>query len=265
MNEEIRVRQRIETDLREALQSDQLELYYQPIVCLTDRSIVGFEALARWNHPINGLIPPDKFISVAEDCGLIGMLGEWALRQACTQARDWPDHVRVAVNLSPLQFASPHLPQLVETILSETGLDAARLELEITEGLLMRNTERTLGTLHRLKKLGVRIAMDDFGTGYSSLSYLQSFPFDKIKVDRTFVMGVSTTPHSATVVRSVIDIADALGMTTTAEGVETEDQRTALMKLGCDEAQGYLFGRPHPVAEANRLMEGLVSQSRAVA
>ncbi len=254
MNEEIKARQRIETDLREALRLEQLELYYQPIVRLADRAIVGFEALARWNHPINGVITPDKFIPVAEECGLIEMLGGWALREACRQATHWPDHMRVAVNLSPLQFASPDLPRTVETVLGETGLAATRLELEITEGLLIRNTERTLDTLHRLKALGVRIAMDDFGTGYSSLSYLQSFPFDKIKVDRSFVSGVNTTPHASTVVRSVIDIANVLGMTTTAEGVETEDQCGCLLTLGCDEAQGYLFGRPQRAADAVRLI-----------
>jgi diguanylate cyclase (GGDEF)-like protein len=255
MNAEIRERQRIETDLREALRSEQLELYYQPLVRLADRSIVGFEALARWNHPQHGFVPPDKFIPIAEECGLIEMLGEWALRQACRQAMQWPGARRVAVNLSPAQFASPNLTQLVERILAETGLPAARLELEITEGLLMRNSQATLDTLHRLKTLGVRIAMDDFGTGYSSLSYLQSFPFDKIKVDRSFVSGVGRLPHSSTVVRAVIDIASALGMMTTAEGVETEDQCAALLALGCTEAQGYLFGRPQQAADAAKLIE----------
>jgi diguanylate cyclase (GGDEF)-like protein len=258
MNEEIRARQEIETDLRAALIEGQLELYYQPVVALADRRIVGFEALARWNHPHKGLVTPDKFIPVAEDCGLIEALGVWALRAACKQAMQWPDQMRIAVNLSPSQFASASLADTVERVLVETGLPARRLELEITEGLLMRNTDRTLATLHRLKALGLRIAMDDFGTGYSSLSYLQSFPFDKIKVDRSFVRDVATSTHAGTVVRSVIDIAAALGMTTTAEGVETEDQCARLQSLGCDEAQGYLFGRPQPV----RVVDALLAADR---
>ena len=254
MNEEIRARQQIETDLREALISDQLELYYQPIVSLADRRIVGFEALARWNHPVNGLVTPDKFISVAEECGLINVLGEWALRTACLQAVQWSQPLKVAVNLSPSQFASPTLLPMVERVIAASGIDPRRVELEITEGLLMRNTDRTLATLHDLKKIGVRIAMDDFGTGYSSLGYLQSFPFDKIKVDRSFVATLQSAPQSATIVRSVIDIASSLGMMTTAEGLETEAQCMQLTELGCDEAQGYLFGRPLPWGQAALLI-----------
>jgi diguanylate cyclase (GGDEF)-like protein len=265
MNDEIKSRQRIERDLRDALLHDQLELHYQPVVRLKDRAIVGFEALARWNHPVNGLVTPDKFIPVAEDCGLIDALGVWALTAACRQAVQWPSHLRVAVNLSPLQFANPNLIAKVEAALASSGIAPERLELEITEGLLMRNTERTLDTLHRLKSLGVRIAMDDFGTGYSSLSYLQSFPFDKIKVDRSFVSGVNQAPHSATVVRSVIDIATALGMTTTAEGVETEEQCASLRLLGCDEAQGYLFGRPQRAIDAAALLVTADNPDRQVA
>ena len=265
MNEEVRVRQQIETDLREALAGDQLELYYQPIIDMADRKLIGFEALARWNHPKRGLVTPDKFIPVAEDCGLINILGEWALRQACRQAVEWPGELKVAVNLSPAQFASPNLRHVVRTVLDETGLAARRLELEITEGLLMRNTGKTLETLHQLKLLGVRIAMDDFGTGYSSLSYLQSFPFDKIKVDRSFVATLHTAPQSKTIVRSVIEIAASLGMTTTAEGVETEAQCTILRELGCDEAQGYLFGRPQPWRLAAALIGEATGAARQVA
>jgi diguanylate cyclase (GGDEF)-like protein len=246
MNDEIKARQQIETDLRQALIDDQLELYYQPIVGVADRKIVGFEALARWNHPVAGLVTPDKFIPVAEDCGLINLLGEWALRTACSQAMSWPQPWKVAVNLSPAQFASPSLVPMVEAVLAKTALAPRRLEIEITEGLLMRNSERTLEILHQLKQIGVRIAMDDFGTGYSSLGYLQSFPFDKIKVDRSFVASLHSAPQSVAIVRSVIEIASSLGMTATAEGVETEDQHATLAKLGCDEAQGYLFGRPQP-------------------
>ena len=265
MNDEIRARQQIETDLRAALTGDQLELYYQPIITLADRRIVGFEALARWNHPVKGLVTPDKFISVAEDCGLINVLGEWALRTACRQASHWPKPLKVAVNLSPSQFASPTLLPMVARVIAESGIDAHRVELEITEGLLMRNTDRTLQALHELKKIGVRIAMDDFGTGYSSLSYLQSFPFDKIKVDRNFVSTLDSAPQSATIVRSVIDIASSLGMMTTAEGIETEAQCTQLTELGCDEAQGYLFGRPMPWAQAELLLAANDPIARRVA
>jgi predicted signal transduction protein with EAL and GGDEF domain len=250
MNEEVRSRQEIEADLRAAIAGGELELYYQPIVSLPGRNVIGFEALARWNHPVRGFVPPDKFIHVAEECGLIEQLGAWALKQACREASKWPGTTKVAVNMSPAQFANPDIIQMVQAALTETGLSARRLELEITEGLLMRNTAKTLDTLHQLKRLGVRIAMDDFGTGYSSLSYLQSFPFDKIKIDRSFVSAVKREPQSSTVVRSVIDIAKSLGMSTTAEGVETEEQCDCLTALGCHEAQGYLFGRPQPPAVA---------------
>ncbi len=248
MNEAIKQRQEIETDLRQAIADEKLELHYQPIINLKQNNIWGFEALARWTHPLRGAIPPDKFIPVAEDSGLILPLGERALREACRQAVQWPIELSVAVNLSPLQFANPGLAMMVERILRETGLQPHRLELEITEGLLMRNTEATIATLHRLKEIGVRIAMDDFGTGYSSLSYLQSFPFDRIKVDRSFVTQLGSNRTSSTVVRAVVDIASSRGMSTTAEGVETEAQRSALEALGCDEAQGYLLGRPGPVS-----------------
>ena len=244
MNEEVKTRQAIEVDLRTAIAEQQLELHYQPIIKLKDNSIIGFEALARWTHPVTGPIAPDTFIPIAEETGLIMVLGEWALREACTQALKWPTDIGVAVNLSPLQFGSVDLVRTVENILEETGLSPARLELEITEGLLMRNTESTVAALHDLKKLGVRIAMDDFGTGYSSLSYLQSFPFDRIKVDRSFVSKLGTSSSSTSVIKAVVEIAKASGMQTTAEGVETEDQRAGLEELGYDEAQGYLFSRP---------------------
>ena len=249
MNEEIKGRQKIETDLREAVANEALELYYQPIINLATNTVSGFEALARWTHPTLGPIPPDKFIPIAEDSGLILPLGEWALREACRQAALWPSEIKIAVNLSPLQFANTGLATMVERILRETGLSPQRLELEITEGLLMRNTESTITILHRLREIGLRIAMDDFGTGYSSLSYLQSFPFDRIKVDRSFVSQLSTTTTAATVVRAVVEIAASRGMETTAEGVETEDQRQQLAALGCDQAQGYLLGRPVPIAQ----------------
>ncbi len=265
MNEEIKGRRQIETDLREAITNGELELHYQPIIALRQNTISGFEALARWIHPVHGPIPPDKFIPVAEDSGLILPLGEWALKEACRQAVQWPDDVSVAVNLSPLQFASPGLAIMVERILGETGLAPRRLELEITEGLLMRNTEATIATLHRLKEIGLRIAMDDFGTGYSSLSYLQSFPFDRIKVDRSFVSQLGLNSTSSTVVRAVVDIAASRGMQTTAEGVETEEQRAALEALGCDEAQGYLLGRPEPIHKVATLIATWGQRSRKAA
>ena len=249
MNEEIKARQTIEGDLRIAITEQQLELHYQPIVNLKDNTVAGFEALARWTHPVKGPIAPDKFIPIAEDTGLIMVLGEWALREACRQAMKWPCEIGVAVNLSPLQFGNADLVKTVETVLLDTGLAASRLELEITEGLLMRNTERTVAILHGLRKLGVRIAMDDFGTGFSSLSYLQSFPFDRIKVDRSFVSKLGTTASAASVIKAVVEIAAASGMQTTAEGVETEEQRARLEALGYNEAQGYLFSRPLPLAQ----------------
>ncbi len=249
MNEEIKGRQKIETDLRDAVANEALELHYQPIISLATNKVSGFEALARWTHPTLGPIPPDKFIPIAEDSGLILPLGEWALREACRQAALWPAEIKIAVNLSPLQFANSGLATMVERILCETGLAPSRLELEITEGLLMRNTDSTITILHRLREIGLRIAMDDFGTGYSSLSYLQSFPFDRIKVDRSFVSQLGSTTTAATVVRAVVEIAASRGMETTAEGVETEDQRQQLADLGCDQAQGYLLGRPVPIAQ----------------
>ena len=187
MNEEINDRRQVEMDLREAIDRNELELHYQPIIDLQRNVVTGFEALARWRHPVKGMVPPAIFIPVAEDSGLILPLGEWALTEACRRAAQWPNDLKVAVNLSPVQFSTPNLYGVLEAILAETGLAPHRLELEITERIFMEDSEKTLSTLHQLKQLGVRIAMDDFGTGYSSLSYLRSFPFDKIKVDRTFV------------------------------------------------------------------------------
>jgi diguanylate cyclase (GGDEF)-like protein len=244
MNEEINDRRQIEMDLREAIEKDQLELHYQPIIDLQRNVVTGFEALARWRHPVKGMVPPAVFIPVAEDSGLILPLGTWALTQACQRAAEWPDHLKIAVNLSPVQFSTPNLFDVIEAILARTGLAPHRLELEITERIFMDDSEKTLSILHRLKALGVRIAMDDFGTGYSSLSYLRSFPFDKIKVDRAFVTDLAEGTEHVVIVQAVVSIACALGMTTTAEGVETPGQRDFLKALGCNEAQGYLFSAP---------------------
>ena len=247
MNEGINDRRQVEMDLREAIEKNELQLHYQPVLDLRSNTITGFEALARWRHPIKGMVPPAVFIPVAEDTGLIIALGTWALRQACRTAATWPHHLKVAVNLSPVQFSGPDLYNTVKSALAETGLAPQRLELEITERLFMEDSEKTLSTLHRLKQLGVRIAMDDFGTGYSSLSYLRSFPYDMIKVDRAFVSDLAAGTEHVVIVQAVVSIARALGMTTTAEGVETEAQKEYLAALGCDQAQGYLFGAPVPV------------------
>jgi diguanylate cyclase (GGDEF)-like protein len=254
MNKELNDRRQIELDLREAIEHNQLELFYQPIINVGRNGISGFEALARWCHPVKGMVPPALFIPVAEDCGLIVRLGEWALREACREAVRWSGNFRVAVNLSPMQVALPNLAAMVESILAETGLAPERLELEITERIFLADHEHTLATLRRIKALGVRIALDDFGTGYSSLSYLRSFPFDKIKVDRAFVSDVIQRHDYVVIVQAIISIASALGMITTAEGVETDDQRQFLAALGCDEMQGYLFSAPVPVEQIPELV-----------
>jgi diguanylate cyclase (GGDEF)-like protein len=247
MNKDLNDRRQIELDLREAIERKELELHYQPIINVRHNVVSGFEALARWRHPIKGMVPPTVFIPVAEDSGLIVPLGEWALMEACRNAAQWPGDLKVSVNLSPVQFTAPNLFDMIEQTLAETGLAPYRLELEITERIFMENTENTLAPLRRIKQLGVRIAMDDFGTGYSSLSYLRSFPFDKIKIDRAFVSDVSERDEHVVIVQAVVSIARALGMTTTAEGVETEAQHQFLAALGCDEVQGYLFSAPVPV------------------
>jgi diguanylate cyclase (GGDEF)-like protein len=247
MNEGINDRRQVEMDLREAIEKGELELHYQPIVDLQRNVITGFEALARWRHPTKGMVPPAVFIPVAEDTGLVIALGTWALMEACRTAAKWPDDLKIAVNLSPVQFSGPDLFNTIKSVLVETRLAPHRLELEITERLFIEDSEKTLSTLHRLKQLGVRIAMDDFGTGYSSLSYLRSFPYDKIKVDRAFVSDLAAGTEHVVIVQAVVSIARALGMTTTAEGVETDGQKQFLTALGCDEAQGYLFSAPIPV------------------
>jgi diguanylate cyclase (GGDEF)-like protein len=247
MNKDINDRRQIELDLREAIERKELKLHYQPIVNVRHNVVSGFEALARWRHPVKGMVPPAAFIPVAEDSGLIVPLGEWALMEACRNAAQWPGDLKVAVNLSPVQFTAPNLFDMIQQTLATTGLAPHRLELEITERIFMEDSDNTLATLRRIKQLGVRIAMDDFGTGYSSLSYLRSFPFDKIKVDRAFVSDLSERNEHVVIVQAVVSIARALGMTTTAEGVETEAQHQFLAALGCDEVQGYLFSAPVPV------------------
>ena len=260
MNEGVNDRRQIEMDLREAMEKDELQLHYQPIVDLQRNAITGFEALARWCHPLRGMVPPTVFIPVAEDSGLVIPLGAWALTQACRAAAKWPNDLKVAVNLSPVQFAGPDLYHTIKAVLAETGLAAHRLELEITERLVMEDSERTISTLHRLKQLGVRIAMDDFGTGYSSLSYLRSFPYDRIKVDRAFVSDLAAGSEDVVIVQAVVSIARALGMTTTAEGVESDDQKQFLTALGCDEAQGDLFSAPVPVEQVAEIIKAWAAE-----
>ena len=253
MDAEMQARRSMERDLRVALAQGQFELNHQPSVDLLSNEIPAFEALIRWRHPDEGLVPPSQFIGLAEEIGAIVALGEWALKEACAAAAGWPASMKVAVNLSALQFRSPGLVDVVICALGQSGLAAERLELEITEAILLHDNETTLATLYGLLALGVRISMDDFGTGYSSLSYLQSFPFDKIKIDRSFVENITESVSAINIVRAITAMAKGLGMTTTAEGVETEEQRAAVAFEGCTEMQGYLFGRPLPAADIERL------------
>ena len=249
MDEQMRARQTIERDLREALAQNEFEMFYQPVFHLQAQCVSGFEALLRWRHPDRGLVPPAQFIPIAEELGLIVPIGEWVLAQACADAATWPDDVMVAVNLSPVQFYSPGLVEAVREALQRSGLPARRLELEITESALLQDSKTVLATLHELRALGLRTALDDFGTGYSSLSYLRSFPFDKLKIDQSFVREMAYRPDCRAIVKSVLDLAHELGMTTTAEGVETEEQLDQLLRDGCTEVQGFLFDRPRPAAD----------------
>jgi len=242
-------RRKIEIDLRHAIETDVLRPYYQPLVDLATGRITGFEALVRWPHPERGMISPAEFIPVAEETGLINGLGGLMLRRACADAALWPDDVRVAVNLSPLQFRVGNLLSVVMDALKQSGLPAKRLELEITETLLLEKSGQTLATLHALRALGVRISMDDFGTGYSSLSYLRSFPFDKIKIDQSFVRDLAANRDAQAIVRSIISLGVGLGVIITAEGVETEAELSCLRAEGCHEGQGYLFSPARPNAE----------------
>jgi len=216
------------------------------LINLAENRICAFEALVRWDHPQNGPIPPTEFVPIAEETGLIGQIGEWVLREACAAAAGWPADIRVAVNLSPLQFTGKALVRHVDSALQLSGLKANRLELEVTESLLLINNVGTLDTLHRLRAMGVRISMDDFGTGYSSLSYLRSFPFDKLKIDRSFIAESTENPESLAIVKAVIGLGRSLGMTTTAEGVETEAQLELARAEGATEVQGFLFSLPLP-------------------
>ncbi|MBV9561366.1 MAG: EAL domain-containing protein, partial [Bradyrhizobium sp.] len=246
--------------LRQAIASQALEVHYQPCISLEDGRITGCEALVRWRHPDRGMVSPAEFIPIAEETSLINELGEWVLATACAEAATWPEGIRLAVNVSPVQFRSGTLALKIASTLAASGLSAGRLELEITEAVLIRDDETALSILHQLRGLGVRIALDDFGTGYSSLSYLHRFPFDKIKIDRSFVNDIVRPEGTSSIVQAVIGLAAARRMTTTAEGVETDAQRQLLAALGCSEMQGYLFSAAKP---AEKLKELFASHSDA--
>ena len=258
-----RARRQLELDMREALLDGQFRLEFQPILSLQSNRISGFEALLRWDHPVRGRVSPGEFIPIAEETGLIVPIGEWVLQEACRQAATWPDGLRVAINVSALQFRSSGLHGVIVQALARSGLAPERLEIEMTESIFVDNVEATLGLLHSLRNLGIRIALDDFGTGYSSLSYLRSFPFDKIKIDRSFVEGIEAGQDAAAIVRAIVDLARALGMETTAEGVEHEQQLVELREQGCSSIQGYLFSRPVPAADVSKLLRDDREESKA--
>ena len=261
MNTRMKARRELEMDLRKALVSKEFELYYQPLVNLQTNDVNAFEALLRWNHATRGMVSPADIIPIAEETGLIVPLGEWVLNTACTEAVNWPDHIKVAVNLSPAQLNNRNLLCMVKDALANSGMSASKLQLEITESVLLQNTFAALATLHDLRKLGVQIALDDFGTGYSSLSYLRSFPFDKIKIDRSFIQDLSNGAEPFAIVNAVAGLAKCLNMISTAEGVETQQQLETLLTIGCTEMQGYLFSRARP---ANEISQFFTQRSVAI-
>ncbi len=257
-------RSQMEEDLRDALTKGELEMFYQPIVSTATDSITGFEALMRWQHPIKGWISPHRFIESAEDTGMIQQLGEWALRQACEQLAKWPKEIRVAVNVSPLQFANPQLPGIVANAIAHSGIKASQLELEITETVFLQDSAGTEAMFNSLKNLGIRLALDDFGTGYSSLGYLRKAPFDKIKIDQSFVRGITDQgSRNGAIIASITSLANSLGMETTAEGVETMDELDLVRMHGCSHVQGYIYERPLDARQADaRLAAGLDAVAR---
>ena len=254
MDARMKARRDLEMDLRQALANKEFELYYQPLVNLKSNEISTLEALLRWNHPTQGMISPADFIPIAEETGLIIAIGEWVLNTACKETANWPEHIKVAVNVSPAQLKSRSVLKMVTTALADSGMPASKLQLEITETVLLQNTFATLETLHKLRKLGVQIALDDFGTGYSSLSYLRSFPFDKIKIDRSFIKDLSNGAEPLAIVHAVAGLAKCLNMISTAEGVETQQQLDTLQSVGCTEMQGYLFSRAIPAKDMEKFL-----------
>jgi diguanylate cyclase (GGDEF)-like protein len=254
MDARAKARRMMELDLRQALAREEFELYYQPIVNIARDEVIGCEALLRWNHPRRGIVSPVEFIPIAEEAGLINAIGEWVLQTACAEAAHWPDHVRLAVNVSPTQFRGPGLALSVANALMVAKLPARRLELEVTEAVLLQNNESTLDTLRQIHEFGVRIAMDDFGTGFSSLAYLRRFPFRKIKIDRSFVNDLSHDGDAVAIVRAITSLATEMNIMTTAEGVETQEQLERVRELGCTEMQGYLFSRPLPARAVEQML-----------
>jgi len=259
MHTRMQARHTLEMDLRKAIGAGEFELYYQPLMNINARALSGFEALLRWNHPDLGIVPPSEFVPLAEETGLIIALGKWVLHQACADAVTWPSDIKVAVNVSVVQFGSKHLVEDVAAALATSGLDPKRLELEITETVMLDDTDGILVILHQLRDLGVGIAMDDFGTGYSSLSYLMRFPFSKVKIDRSFIAELGKGGDCDAIVTAVIDLCQTLGTTTLAEGVETEEQMQQLRAGNCHEAQGYLFSSALPVSEVSSMCRRLRS------
>jgi EAL domain-containing protein (putative c-di-GMP-specific phosphodiesterase class I) len=247
LNARMQARRRAEAELREAIANEQFELHFQPIFDLQSFGIEGAETLLRWHHPQRGIVSPSEFIPLAEQCGVIDELGAWVIRNACLAAAQWPDHIGVAVNLSPLQFANLDLVRTVAAALAEARLDAARLELEITESVLLHDSAVNIAVLDELSDLGVSIALDDFGTGYSSLSYLHRFSFDRIKIDHSFVRDITRNEGSLKIVRAIVMLAHSLGLKVTAEGVETDEQLAAIRGEGCDAVQGFYTGEPASV------------------
>jgi diguanylate cyclase (GGDEF)-like protein len=257
MDSIVQARRVLERNLRAAFSKSEFKLFYQPLINLGSKKVKAFEALIRWEHPERGLISPSEFIQVAEEMGLIVPLGEWVLRQACGEAMDWPDEICVSVNLSPLQFSKGNLVSTVVSALASSGLPGSRLELEITESVLLEKSERNISILNQLRSLGIRISMDDFGTGYSSIGYLRSFPFDKIKIDQSFVRDLLVDEGSLAIVRAIAGLGVSFGIITTAEGVETEEQMRCLNLEGCTEVQGYFFSKPVPADEIAELLKSL--------
>jgi diguanylate cyclase (GGDEF)-like protein len=255
LNQRAQQRRQLETDLRLALDRGEFELHYQPLFDLEHNRVCSFEALLRWNHPARGMISPVEFIPIAEDTGLIVAIGAWVIRTACAEAARWPDEIRIAVNVSPVQFHRAGLNEIVLLALADSGLAPSRLEIEITESIFLEGGDTTLRLLHSLRALGVRVALDDFGTGYSSLSYLQSFPFDKLKIDRSFIQNLLTRDGASAIVRAITELAHALGIETTAEGVEETAQLLELRAHGCSSVQGYLFAEPMTQADVRRLFD----------
>ncbi len=254
LNDAAQARRQIETDLRRAIEHGEFELYFQPLFDLEKNRIGSFEALIRWHHPTRGLVSPVEFIPIAEDTGLIVPIGAWAMQEACRHAVHWPDHIRIAVNVSSIQFHRPGLESVVLQALALSGLAPNRLEIEITESIFLAGSDVTLKLLHSLRALGIRIALDDFGTGYSSLSYLQQFPFDKLKIDRSFIQNLLSRPGATAVVKAITDLASAMGMETTAEGVEESDQLEELRTQGCSSVQGFLFSKPVCIGEVTAML-----------